>query len=177
MIGGLLRLGGAALARAGALLSGGLSREQADLSRAGALFGAGMTQEQADLARAGALQSASYMPRTQDLAMATGLMGLGYMPQEQALGALGYGLEGAKLADIGRRSGAEFYGQAGLGGIEALMQGMSEASAYDLAMKRGLLDTTSGMLSGGFDSAQDLDFSDYKTEDWLKLILGQAIGG
>ena len=150
------------LAEATGLLGAGYTPEQRELARAGALFGAGMTQEQADLARAGALQSASYMPRTQDLAMATGLMGLGYMPQEQALGALGYGLEGAKLADIGRRSGAEFYGQAGLGGIEALMQGMSEASAYDLAMKRGMLDTTSGMLSGGFDS-------DLSAESWSDM--------
>jgi hypothetical protein len=150
------------LAEATGLLGAGYTPEQRELARAGALFGAGMTQEQADLARAGALQQASYMPRTQDLAMATGLMGLGYMPQEQALGALGYGLEGAKLADIGRRAGAEFYGQAGLGGIEALMQGMSEASAYDLAMKRGLLDTTSGMLSGGFDS-------DLSAESWSDM--------
>ena len=164
----------AALARAGALLSGGLSREQADLSRAGALFGAGMTQEQADLARAGALQSASYMPRQQDLAMAQGMMGLGYMPQQQMLGALGMGADIAKIADIGRRSGAEFYGQAGAAGIEALMQGMSEASAYDLAMQRGLLDTTSGMLSGGLDADLSSDSVENYAKNWLfDLILGR----
>ena len=145
------------IARAQAQLAGGLSQEQADLSRAGALFGAGMTEEQADFARAQGLMGASFVPRTQDLAMAQGMMSLGYMPQQQALGALGYGLEGAKLSDIGRRAGAEFYGQAGAAGIEALMQGMSEASGYDLAMKRGLLDTTSGMLSGGFDSDLSAD--------------------
>jgi len=140
------------LAEATGLLGAGYTPEQRELARAGALFGAGMTQEQADLARAGTLQQASYMPRAQDLAMAQGMLGLGYTPQSQALEALRIGTGVAGLADIGRRSGAEFYGQAGLGGIEALMQGLSEASGYDLAMKRGLLDTTSGMLSGGLDS-------------------------
>ena len=162
------------LQEATGLLGAGYTPQQMQLAAASSMFGAGMTQEQADLARAGALQSASYMPRTQDLAMATGLMGLGYMPQEQALGALGYGLEGAKLADIGRRSGAEFYGQAGLGGIEALMQGMSEASAYDLAMQRGLLDTTTGMLSGGLDTDYSADSVEDYAKNWLlDRILGR----
>ena len=116
-----------------------------------------MTQEQADLARAGALQSASYMPRAQDLAMAQGMMGLGYTPQQQALATLGYGIDLSKIPAAGQLAGAEFYGQAGLGGIEALMQGLSEASGYDLAMQRGLLDSTTGMLSGGFDSDLSAD--------------------
>jgi len=162
------------LARAQAQLSGGLSQEQADLTRAGALFGAGMTEEQADFARAGALQQASYIPRAQDLAMAQGMLGLGYTPQSQALEALRIGTGVAGLADIGRRSGAEFYGQAGLGGIEALMQGLSEASGYDLAMKRGLLDTTSGMLSGGLDSDLSADswgdMSDFERAMALKNL-------
>ena len=126
-----------------------------------------MTQEQADLARATGLLGSSFMPRTQDLAMATGMMGLGYMPQEQALGALGYGADIAKIADIGRRSGAEFYGQAGLGGIEALMQGMSEASAYDLTAKEGLLKDASGLIGGDSD---DFNIMDFNSEDLKKLV-------
>ena len=162
------------LAEATGLLGAGYTPEQRELARAGALFGAGMTQEQADLARAGALQSASYMPRAQDLAMAQGLMGLGYMPQQQALGALGMGADIAKIADIGRRSGAEFYGQAGAAGIEALMQGMSEASGYDLAMQRGLLDTTTGMLSGGLDTDYSADSVEDYAKNWLlDRILGR----
>lgn len=161
------------IARAQAQLSGGLSEEQADLSRAGALFGAGMTQEQADFARATGLLGSSYMPRTQDLAMATGMMGLGYMPQEQALGALGYGLDAAKLADIGRRSGAEFYGQAGAAGIEALMQGMSEASGYDLAMQQGLLQNASDLIGGSSGDDGMPNFKDFKTEDWLMYLYNQ----
>ena len=163
----------AELSRAGALLSGGLSREQADLSRAGALFGAGMTEEQADLARATGLLGSSYMPRTQDLAMAQGMMGLGYMPQQEALGALGYGLDAARLAQQGQITGAEFYGQAGLGGIEALMQGMSEASGYDLAMQQGLLQNASDLIGGSSGDDGMPNFEDFKTEDWLMYLYSQ----
>ena len=134
----------AALARAGALLSGGLSREQADLSRAGALFGAGMTQEQTDLARATGLLGSSYMPRTQDLAMAQGMMGLGYMPQQQALGALGYGLDAARLAQSGRGTGAELFGQLGQTGLESLMQGLEQATGLESVQRRGLTEALLG---------------------------------
>lgn len=163
----------AELSRAGALLSGGLSREQADLSRAGALFGAGMTQEQADFARATGLLGSSYMPRTQDLAMATGMMGLGYTPQEQALATMGYGIDLAKIPAASRQAGAEFYGQAGLGGIEALMQGMSEASGYDLAMQQGLLQNASDLIGGSSGDDGMPNFEDFKTEDWLMYLYNQ----
>ena len=132
------------LAEATGLLGAGYTPEQRELARASALFGAGMTQEQADLARAGALQSASYMPRAQDLAMAQGLMGLGYMPQQQALGALGMGAELGKLADIGRRSGAEFFGQAGQAGIEALMQGAELAAGLEAGKRQTLTEALLG---------------------------------
>ena len=162
------------LEEATGLLGAGYTPEQRELAKASALFGAGMTQDKFDLMKASGLLEASYMPRTQDLAMAESLMGIGYMPQKQMLDAFGYGLEGAKLADIGRRAGAEFYGQAGLGGIEALMQGMSEASAYDLAMQRGLLDSTTGMLSGGFDTDYSADSVEDYAKNWLlDRILGR----
>ena len=101
------------------------------------------------------------------------MMGLGYTPQEQALGALGYGADIAKIADIGRRSGAEFYGQAGLGGIEALMQGMSEASGYDLAMQQGLLQNASNLIGGSSGDDGMPNFEDFKTEDWLMYLYNQ----
>lgn len=132
------------LARAQAQLSGGLSQEQADLARAGALFGAGMTQEQTDLARAQSLLGASFMPRQQDLATATGLMSLGYMPQQQALEALGLGTRTAGLADIGRRTGAELFGQLGGRGIEAIMQGLEQATGLESVQRQGLTEALLG---------------------------------
>lgn len=136
--------------------------QQQEYARGLGLMGQASGMRGQQLQEAMGLLSSGYTPQQQQLAAAQTMMGLGYMPQQQALGALGMGADIAKIADIGRRSGAEFYGQAGLGGIEALMQGMSEASAYDLAMKRGLLDTTSGMLSGGFDS-------DLSAESWSDM--------
>ena len=109
------------------------------------------TARQEAMARAnlGARQQ-SMAEQAQALSSASGLMGLGYMPQQQALGALGYGLEGAKLSDIGRRTGAELYGQAGATGIEALMKGLQEASAYDLGMTaQAVGGLTGGMLTDG----------------------------
>ena len=135
------------------------------------LLGQASGMRQRDLAEALGLQGAGYVPQQQQLAAATGLMGLGYMPQEQALGALGYGLEGAKLSDIGRRTGAELYGQAGAAGIEALMKGLQEASAYDLGMKsQAVGGLTSGMLTdgdGGTGWGVDLitNLVDYFTDD------------
>jgi hypothetical protein len=127
------------LARAQAQLSGGLSEEQADLARAGALFRAGMTQEQAELARATGLLGSSFMPRTQDLAMAQGMMGLGYTPQEQALGALGYGIDLAKIPATGRQTGAELFGQLGQTGLESLLQANQLATQMQMAQGTGML--------------------------------------
>ena len=181
----------AELSRAGALLSGGLSREQADLSRAGALFGAGMSQEQADFARATGLLGSSYMPRTQDLAMATGLMGLGYTPQEQALGALGYGLDAAKIADIGRRSGAELFSQLGGKGLESLMQSLELATGLESTQRTGVTNALlgrqptiaelvaankagmsaediEGLTSGGM--LDYLGFGEAETPSWIKAL-------
>ena len=135
------------------------------------LLGQASGMRQRDLAEALGLQGAGYVPQQQQLAAATGLMGLGYMPQEQALGALGYGLEGAKLSDIGRRTGAELYGQAGATGVEALMKGLQEASAYDLGMTaQAVGGLTGGMLTdgdGGTGWGVDLitNFIDYFTND------------
>ena len=181
----------AALARAGALLSGGLSREQADLSRAGALFGAGMTQEQADLARAQGLLGASFMPRQQDLATATGLMSLGYMPQQQALGALGYGLDAARLAQSGRGTGAELFGQLGQTGLESLMQSLELATGLESVKRTGLSDALLGrqptmqeQLLGsalGVDVSSDgglfssLGFGEAETPSYIKAI-GDILG-
>ena len=132
------------LAEASGLLGAGYTPEQRELARAGALFGAGMTQEQADLARAGTLQQASYMPRTQDLAMAQGMLGIGYTPQQQMLEALGIGTKTAGLADIGRRTGAELFGQLGQTGLETLMQGAELAQGLEASKRQSLTEALLG---------------------------------
>ena len=174
------------IARAQAQLAGGLSQEQADLARAGALFGAGMTQEQADLARATGLLGASFVPRQQDLAMATGLMGLGYMPQQQALGALGYGLDAARLAQSGRGTGAELFGRLGQTGLEAIMQGLEQATGLESVQRQGLTEALLGRqptlqeqilgevfdvdVSGTGGLLSSLGFGDAETPSWLKAL-------
>ena len=97
-----------------------------------------------DLAEATGLLGAGYTPQQQQLAAAQAMMGLGYMPQQQALGALGMGAELGKLADIGRRSGAEFMGQAGIAGIEALMQGAELAAGLESAKRQTLTEALLG---------------------------------
>ncbi len=97
-----------------------------------------------ELAEATGLLGAGYTPQQQQLAAAQAMMGLGYMPQQQALGALGMGAELGKLADIGRRSGAEFMGQAGIAGIEALMQGAELAAGLESAKRQTLTEALLG---------------------------------
>lgn len=82
--------------------------------------------------------------QAQALTSASGLMGLGYMPQQRALGALGYGLESAKLADIGRRTGAELFGQLGGRGIQSLMQGLEQATGLESVQRQGLTEALLG---------------------------------
>ncbi|MDB4417001.1 hypothetical protein N9232_00490 [Akkermansiaceae bacterium] len=173
------------LAEASGLLGAGYTPEQRELARAGALFGAGMTQEQADLARAGTLQQASYMPRTQDLAMAQGMLGIGYTPQQQMLEALGIGTKTAGLADIGRRTGAELFGQLGQTGLETLMQGAELSQGLEASKRQSLTEALLGrqpsmqeqLLANylGVDAPEGdsgfmsyLGFGDAPTPQWIK---------
>jgi hypothetical protein len=128
------------LAEASGLLGAGYTPQQMELAKAQARFGAGMTQEQADLGRAQALQGASFLPQQQDLAMATGLMGIGYTPEQQALAALGYGLEGGKLALTGQTAGAEFEGQLGQVGLQSKIQAEQVAAMMEQAIATGMFD-------------------------------------
>ena len=137
------------LAEASGLLGAGYTPQQMELSKAQARFGAGMTQEQADLGRAQALQGASFLPQQQDLAMATGLMGIGYTPEQQSLAALGYGLEGGKLALTGQTAGAEFEGQLGQVGLQSKIQAEQVAAMMDQARIEGLFDAIVGDGSAG----------------------------
>ena len=97
-----------------------------------------------ELAEATGLLGAGYTPQQQQLAAAQAMMGLGYAPQAQALEALRLGTGVAGLADIGRRTGAEFMGRAGQAGIEALMQGAELAAGLESAKRQTLTEALLG---------------------------------
>jgi hypothetical protein len=86
--------------------------QQQEYAKGLGLMGQASGMRGQQLQEAMGLLSSGYTPQQQQLSAAQAMMGLGYMPQQQALGALGMGADIAKIADIGRRSGAEFYGQA-----------------------------------------------------------------
>jgi len=94
--------------------------------------------------------------QAQALTAATGLMGAGYMPQEQALAALGYGIESGKLAEVGRRTGAELFGQLGGQGLEALMQGVQLSTGLEELTRQQLVDNIIGSVSGGGGSGSGM---------------------
>jgi len=96
-----------------------------------------------------------------------GMLTGAYTPQEQALAALGYGIEGGKLADIGRRSGAEFYGQAGQTGIEAMLNASKLAASLEASGRAGLAQDIFGE-GGLFSNSEtpELDFNfDFNNPD------------
>jgi hypothetical protein len=82
--------------------------------------------------------------QAQALTAATGLLGAGYIPQQQALAALGLGTDIAKIPDIGRRTGAELFGQLGGRGLESLMQGLEQATGLEASKRTGLADALLG---------------------------------
>ena len=82
--------------------------------------------------------------QAQALSSASGLMGLGYMPQQQALDALARGTQVAGLADIGRRTGAQLFGQLGQSGVEALIQGEDLASRLQQQQMQSIADAILG---------------------------------
>ena len=107
------------------------------------------TARQEAMARANlAARQQAMGEQAQALTAASGLLGAGYMPQTQALEALRMGTEVGKLADIGRRSGAEFFAQLGGRGIQSLMQGIQQANTLETAMRTGLLQNAVGGLTG-----------------------------
>ena len=103
------------------------------------------TARQEAMARANlAARTQAMGEQAQALTAASGLLGAGYTPQSQALEALRMGTEVGKLADIGRRSGAEFMGQAGTAGIEALMQGAELAQGLEASKRQSLTEALLG---------------------------------
>ena len=71
----------------------------------------------------------------------TGALGAAYLPQAQALNVLQAGLPGAEMAQRGQLQGANLFGQAEMGGLQALLgSGLGQAELF------GQLGT--GLLSG-----------------------------
>lgn len=104
-----------------------------------------------ETARQEAMARASLGARTQAMAeqkqaldAATGMMTQGYIPQEQALAALGYGIQGGQLADVGRRTGAELYGKLGQSGLEALINMEELATGLEAGQRDALIDVFLG---------------------------------
>jgi len=104
-----------------------------------------------ETARQEAMSRASLGARTQAMAeqkqaldAATGMMTQGYIPQEQALAALGYGIQGGQLADVGRRTGAELYGKLGQSGLEALINMEELATGLEAGQRDALIDVFLG---------------------------------
>ena len=165
-----------------------------------------------ETARQEAMSRASLGARTQAMAeqkqaleAATGMMTQGYKPQEQALAALGYGIQGGQLADIGRRTGAELFGKSGQAGIEALMQGAELAQGLEASKRQTLTEALlgreptiqeqllanylkvpvpqggGGMLSEGIDwltgvlSGDSNNSGDYTSTSPVSTQIGQAI--
>lgn len=99
--------------------------------------------------------------RKQAYDLGLGMLSGSYLPQQEALAALGYGLEGGKLADIGRRTGAELYGQAGQTGIEAMLNASKLAASMEAQGRASLAQDifgSGGLFSGG-ENEQALDFN------------------
>ncbi len=80
----------------------------------------------------------------QALDAATGMMTQGYKPQEQALAALGYGIQGGQLADVGRRTGSELYGKLGQSGLEAMINMEELATGLETGQRDALVDVFLG---------------------------------
>ena len=101
-------------------------------------------EEQAKLAASLGAREAAMGERKQAFDTASGLFKQTYLPETMALEALSMGTEVGKLADIGRRSGAEFFGQAGTAGIEALMQGAELAAGLESGKRQTLTEALLG---------------------------------
>ena len=120
----------------------------------------------------------------QALDAATGMMTQGYMPQKEALAALGYGMEGSKLALTGAGTGGQLFSSLGQSGIEALMQSVQLAQDIEAGKRDTLTEAIFGATpslqekilaekygvdleaDGGFMSS--LGFGDAPTPKWIK---------
>ena len=94
-------------------------------------------------------REAAMAERKQAFDIGKGLFKESYLPQAMGLEALGYGIESGKLAEVGRRTGAELFGQLGQSGLEALMQGIQLSTGLEELTRQQLVDNIIGSISGG----------------------------
>lgn len=92
----------------------------------------------------------------QQAQLANAFLGMGYVPQAQLQGAAGLGYNNAALAQQGQLAGADLYGQARMGGLEAQL-GAGQGQA-NLAGNIG-----SSLLSGSLSNAGGED-------GWLRAL-------
>ncbi len=98
-------------------------------------------------------REAAMAERKQAFDLGTGLFKESYLPQTMGLEALGMGIESGKLADVGRRTGAELFGQLGGRGLEALMQGVQLSTGLEELTRQQLIQDIIGSVSGGSGSS------------------------
>jgi hypothetical protein len=79
-----------------------------------------------------------------DIANMQQMMAAGYVPQQQALGLFGAAELPSQLAMKGQLAGTELQAEAGLSGIEALMQGADLANRMEQAQLQGMLSQAVG---------------------------------
>jgi len=136
-----------------ARLAGGLQAQQAGLGAQFAGLGANLAGQQQALDAARQQQAIQALTAGQGLLggglglqrlqqqLGTGALGAAYMPQAQALNVLQAGMPAAELAQRAQLQGAGLFGQAEMGGLQALLgSGLGQAELF------GQLGT--GLLSG-----------------------------
>ena len=125
-------------------------------------------EEQAKLTASLGAREAAMGERKQAFDTASGLFKQTYLPETMALEALGMGTKTAGLADIGRRTGAELFGQLGQTGLETLMQGAELAQGLEASKRQSLTEA----LLGRQPSMQEQLLANY-----LKVPVPQGGGG
>lgn len=111
----------------------------------------------------------------------SGMLEMGYTPESRALDALTAGTDVASLAEHGRTSGANLYGQLGATGVESYMGGAELANRLELQQQDALMNTmfgggddgtSSGSIGGGLVD----DVVDY-AKDWATGYLAENVQG
>ena len=102
--------------------------------------------EQEAMARANlGARTQAMSEQAQALLGAQGLLAGGYQPQREVLNALQQGTQVAGLADVGRRAGADLYGQLGAKGVESYLKGADLANRLEVQRAQGI---SSGLFGG-----------------------------
>jgi hypothetical protein len=153
-----------------------MSKAQAEAQNSAALQAMSQAQsQQAQQAQLGqAFTGLGSQLSAQDLALRGGQQQLGlgalggsYMPQAQAMNLIQQGLAGSQLAQKGQLYGAGLFGEASMGGLEALLgAGLGQANLF------GQLGT--GLMTSGVESAGDIDWGDFFGDIWDKIGGGEG---